>query len=106
MTVNFFRSQFVSRVEAPDNLASYLSCGRRFQRRLYIGLRSLPQCRRALQARSGALLQNNHFAQERHIVRLQLIEIETTRNALADCIASIPMCGAASVDVVAFPLMA
>ena len=37
------------------------------------------------------LLQNHHLPQRRHFVRLQLVEIDTTRNAFAECIPTIPI---------------
>ena len=51
------------------------------------------------------LLQNQHLAQERPIVCPQLIEIDTTRNAFTEIVATIPIRRMATACVVAFRLM-
>ena len=51
------------------------------------------------------LLEDNHFAQERQLICLELVEIDATRNTFAYVVPAIPIGGTAPVGVVAFPLM-
>ena len=51
------------------------------------------------------LFQNQHLAQERPIVCLELIEIDTTRNGFTEIVSAIPIRRSAPIGVIAFALM-
>ena len=59
---------------------------------------------KGMECKTG-LLQDDHLAQEGHIIRLQLVEIDTSCNPLTEFVATIPIGSTAPTGVVARPLM-